>query len=247
VAYNPQFTMAAAMDAMADPMKMMGFMRPEGLTAPERGMLSQFPNLLSFDLETYVKTGKVDDAVDVGLGRLGLLMSGQDAWSVPTAQLAVIGSNFWSGDLLGLDLPNNPMDPTFDPAADPTQPTGSFVSLSHAVKRIGLRCTDCHSPTSVLDFRALSYTPQQAEHLQTLLSKVQFVTSRKTPQGLYLRWSTIPGRVYQLLATDDLARGTWRPVSSPRYTIGRLAEETVPYSLLNTNRQMFFKIAISAP
>jgi hypothetical protein len=161
--FSPQFTMAAAMDAMAAPMKMMGFMRPEGLNDRERAALSQFPNLVSFDVETYVKTGEVEQAVNIGLGRLGLLMAGQDPWVMPPAQLAAIGSNFWSGSLIGMDLPNNPMDPGFTPNGDPTQPTGSFVSLSHAIDRRGLRCNDCHSPNGVLDYTSLGYTAAKAD------------------------------------------------------------------------------------
>jgi hypothetical protein len=245
--FNSNFTMAAAMDAMSEPMKMMGFMRPEGLTDRERAALSQFPNLLGFDKETYVRTGNVRDAVDVGLGRLGMLMAGQDGWALPDDQLAALGSNYWSGDLLGLDLPNNPMDPTFNPTGDPTQPTGSFISLSHAVKRQGLKCNDCHSGNSVLDFRALSYTPEQAEHLKTLLTKVQFLVSRKTPRGLELRWSAIPGRTYRLLATEDLASGVWWPITEPMWGVAQWYEHTVPGSVLSTNRQLFFKVEQVAP
>jgi hypothetical protein len=246
--FDARFTMAAAMDAMAGPMKMMGFMRPEGMNDRERAVLSQFPNLLNFDKETYVQTGDVKAAVDVGLGRLGMLMSGQDAWAMPAEQLAAVGSNFWSGDLLGMDLPNNPMDPTFHPSGDPTQPTGSFVSLSHAVKRHGaLKCKDCHSPSSVLDYNALSYTPAQAEHLKTLLDKVQFFTCQNTPAGLLLRWTAIPGRTYQILATDNLNGGVWTPITPPRYGVSRWYEHTVPSSMVDTSRQLFFKIADVSP
>ncbi len=245
--FNPQFTMAAAMEAMSGPMKQMGFMRPEGLNERERAVLAQFPNLLSFDKETYVKTGDVKRAVDVGLGRLGMLMSGQDGWSVPDSQLAAMGANFWSGDLLGLDLPNNPMDPTYNPNGDPTQPTGSFISLSHAINRRGLKCLDCHSTQSVLDFRALSYPPERAEHLQTLLSKVQFLISRPTAQGLYLRWSALPGRTYQIQATDNLAGGAWRAITPPKYGVSRWYEHTVPQSLISTNQQLFFRVVEVQP
>lgn len=53
--FNLNYTMAATMDAMAGPMKMLGFMRPEGLNDRERAVLLQFPNLLNFDKETYVR------------------------------------------------------------------------------------------------------------------------------------------------------------------------------------------------
>jgi len=231
------------MDAMAGPMKMMGFMRPEGLTDRERAVLSQFPNLLSFDKETYLHSGNVSNAVSVGLGRLAMLMSGQDAWVMPPEQLAAIGSGLWSGDLLGLDLPNNPADPTFVPNGDPTQPTGSFISLSHGVTRnFALKCNDCHSPSGVLDFAALSYTPRQAEHLQTLLRKVQFVVQQKTPEGLKLRWTAIPGRTYQVVATDDLNTRTWWPVTATIRGVSQWYERVVPASLLSTNRQIFFRV-----
>jgi hypothetical protein len=185
--YSPQFTMAAAMDAMETPMKAMGFMRPEGLTAPERAVLSQFPNLLNFDKEAYVHTGNVREAVNVGLGRLAILMSGQDAFGMTAAALSNVGSNLWSGDLLGLDLPDNPTDPTYDGAADPTRVTGSFISLSHAVSKTNaLGCTDCHSDYSVLDFRALGYLPERAARLAGLFARLQILAAVPDSTGLKL-------------------------------------------------------------
>ncbi len=246
--FDPKYTMAATMDAMAAPMKMLGFMRPEGLNDRERAVLSQFPNLLNFDKETYVRLGNVSNAVNVGLGRLGMLMSGQDAWAMPADQLAAIGANFWSGDLLGLDLPNNPMDPTYVPNGDPTKPTGSFISLSHAIKRHGaLKCDDCHSPRGVLDYRALGYTPEQATYWQTLLSKVQFISTQQIPEGLKLRWSAIPGRTYQMLATDNLSGGNWRPITEPARGVSQWYDTVVPTSVLDTNRQLFFLIRDVTP
>jgi hypothetical protein len=114
--FNPQFTMAAAMEAMSGPMKQMGFMRPEGLNERERAVLAQFPNLLSFDKETYVKTGDVKRAVDVGLGRLGMLCRGRTGGACRTANWRRWARTSGAG-FAGLDLPNNPMDPTYIPMA----------------------------------------------------------------------------------------------------------------------------------
>ncbi len=212
--FNAQFTMAAAMEQMATPMKMMGFMRPEGLNEKERAAMTQFPNLLSFDKEWYVHTGNVKEAVSIGLARLGLMMSGKDAWASPATNLIAMGSAMWSGELLGLDLPNNPADPTFDSAADPTQATGSFISLSHAIKRNGaLNCRDCHASQSVLNFKALGFTAARAERLQGIFDKVEVLETARTTQGtLRLRWSAKPLRAYQVLATSDLTSGAWTPI-----------------------------------
>lgn len=46
---------------------------------------------------------------------MGLLMSGQDPWAVPADTLSLIGAGFWSGDVIGLDLPNNPVDRQYGP------------------------------------------------------------------------------------------------------------------------------------
>jgi octaheme c-type cytochrome (tetrathionate reductase family) len=246
--FNPQFTMLGAMDAMADPLKMMGFMRPEGLNQRERQVLAQFPNLLGFDKEHYVRTGDVKQAVNIGLGRMGLMMAGQDAWGAPPAMVAGIGSNFWSGDLLGLDLPNNPADPTYDPTAGPTEVTGSFISLNHAVKRWGaLRCQECHATNSVLDFRALSYTPTQSERLKTLLSTLQFISNRRVAGGLELRWSCQPGHSYQLLAAPDVANGPWTPVGQPIYALARWHEHLVPEAQLNQGQHVFYRVVDVTP
>ena len=246
--FNAQFTMAAALEQMAAPMKMMGFMRPEGLNERERAVMSQFPNLLPFDKEHYVHTGNVKEAASIGLARLGLIMSGQDAWATPGTNLIAAGAAMWSGDLLGLDLPNNPADPTYDPAADPTHVTGSFISLSHAVKRQGaLNCRDCHSGASVLDFKALGFAPARAERLQGLLETLQILeTARTGTGGLRVRWSARPLRAYQLLGTSDLKAGPW--VSMGAQVGDTVAgsnwwyQAEIPVAELTGRKQLFLRI-----
>lgn len=173
-----------------------------------------------------------------------MLMSGQDAWAMPADQLAAIGANFWSGDLLGSRPSQQPDGSNHVLNGNPMQPTGSFVSLSHAIKRNGaLKRNDCHSPAGVLDYRVLGYTPEQATYWQTLLSKVQFISTQKTPAGLALRWSAIPGRTYQMLATDNLSGGTWWPLTPPARGISQWYDTVVPSSVLNTEPQIFFRSA----
>jgi hypothetical protein len=240
--FNPNFTMLAAMDAMAGPLKQMGFMRPSGLTAQERAALAQYPNLLSFDVESYIRTGNIRDAVNVGLGRMGMMMAGQDAFGMPNSELASAGANFWSGDVLGLDLPNNPMDPTFNPLS-PTEPTGSFISLSHAIKRNGaLTCADCHSPSGVMDFRALSYSSAQIAYLQSVLQGVQSFTGERTAQGLKLRWATIPGHTYEVQTTTDLQAGQWENVGNGQVAAGQAMETVVAQGQISIEPQRFFRI-----
>jgi hypothetical protein len=241
--FNVQFTMAAAMDAMQGPMKMMGFMRPSGLSDRERAVLSQFPNLLPFDEEEYVHTGNVRESVNIGMGRLAMLMSGQDGYGTPVSTLSSVGSNLWSGQVFGLDLPNNPADPTFDPAADPTQVTGSFISLNHAVVRTGaLTCVDCHSPNSVLDFRALSYPPEQAQRLKGLFDKIQFLNNRLITKDMRLRWSATPGRKYQLQTATDLVSANWTPIGPSNSATTVWQEYLVPEAVLTNSAQLFFRV-----
>jgi nitrate/TMAO reductase-like tetraheme cytochrome c subunit len=246
--YSTNFTMLAAMDAMAGPLKQMGFLRPAGLTPQERAVLGQFPNLLNFDKETYVRTGNIQEAVNVGLGRLGLMMSGQDAWGAPPAMLSAVGANFWSGDVLGLDLPNNPMDPTYNPQAPPTDVTGSFISLSHAIKREGaLTCGDCHSPSGVMDYRALSYTPDQASLLLNLLRTVPAFSIQPTASGMKLQWYAIPGQTYQLLGTTNLAAGTWSPVGPAIVSTNQWMEASLPLGEISELPQRFFRVMATTP
>jgi hypothetical protein len=246
--YDPQFTMAAAMEQMAAPMKMMGFMRPEGLNERERAAMAQFPNLLSFDKEHYVRTGNVQEAVSIGVARLSLMMSGQDPWSASTEELIQRGSQLWSGDLLGLDLPNNPMDPTYDPKADPTHATGSFISLSHAIKREGaLNCGDCHSSTGVLDYRVLGFDAARTARLQTLWDQVQVLQAVRTAQGgLRIRWSARPARAYQLLLSTSLSSGAWAPVGprlgDPVTGTSWWYESEIPAQDLETRPQVFVRV-----
>jgi hypothetical protein len=246
--FSTNFTMTAAMDAMAGPLVQMGFMRPEGLTAAERAVLSRFPNLLNFDKEHYVHTGNIREAVNIGLGRMGAMMSGQDAWGVPVEQLSEMGAGFWSGDVLGLDLPNNPMDPTYDPSAPPTEVTGSFISLSHSIKRDGaLRCDDCHSASGVLDFNALSYSAKEANRLQTLLQTVQLFKSEPNEEGLLLRWAGIPGRAYQVESTTNIQDVPWTPVGPATNSTGSWMEHAISPSELGTESQVFYRVVQVAP
>jgi octaheme c-type cytochrome (tetrathionate reductase family) len=246
--FNTNFTMLAAMDAMAGPLKQMGFMRSTGLTAPERAALAQYPNLLNFDVETYIRTGNIQDAINVGLGRMGLMMSGQDAWGASMDMLRTVGSNFWSGSIVGLDMPNNPMDPTFNPTNPPTEVTGSFITLSHAVKKTGaLNCNDCHAQTGVLDFHVLGYTPTEATQLQTLLQAVQSFTSTATPSGLKLSWATIPGRTYQLQTSTNLSSGGWTTYGGTLAATNRAMETLIAPNQIGTEPQRFFRVKEISP
>jgi octaheme c-type cytochrome (tetrathionate reductase family) len=246
--FNTNFTMAAALDAMAGPLTQMGFMRPEGLTANERAVLSQFPNLLNFDKEHYVHTGDIPEAVNIAQGRLAVMMSGQDAWSVPVEQLSAIGSNLWSGDVLGLDLPNNPMDPTYDPTAPPTEVTGSFISLNHSIKRDGaLKCEDCHAPSGVMDFNALSYSAEQADHLQMLMQKVEVLKPEPGVEGLLLRWACVPGRSYQLESTPDILNVPWTAEGPVMSSAGPWMESVIPQGELGATPQKFYRFVEVSP
>lgn len=45
-------------------------------------------------------------------------------------------------------------------------PNDAMLEISHAIRREGaLGCAQCHGPQGILDWRALGYTPQQAERL----------------------------------------------------------------------------------
>ena len=245
--FSTNFTMLAAMDAMAGTLKQMGFMRPSGLTANERAVLAQFPNLLNFDKETYVHTGNIAEAVNVGLGRLAMLMSGQDAFGMPASTLSQIGATLWSGNVLGLDLPNNPMDPTFDPAAPPTQVTGSFISLSHAIKRNGaLKCQDCHSPIGVMDFKALGFPPERVTYLQNVI-RTMYIAAPAQGSGAKLRVPSVPGQSYQILTTTNLNAGSWTPLMIITNTTGTWLEIDIPPAQLNNDRMRFYRALGNMP
>lgn len=241
--FAAQFTMAAALDSMANPLKAMGFLRPSGLTEPERLVLGQFPNLLVFDEEHYIRTGNTTEAVDIALARMGLMMSGQDPLTPAISNLIAMGSTMWSGSVAGMDLPNNPNDPLFNPNAGPTNVTGSFISLSHAIKpgSQALHCADCHSSASVLNFKALGYASARADRLMGLFTTMQFISSSPTSGGLLLRWSSQAGRTYQLLSAPDLHAANWTPVGSPVVTTNPWCQYQVP---LTSAKQAFFRVQL---
>jgi hypothetical protein len=169
--YDPNFTMLAAMDAQAPMLIQMGFMRPSGLSSPERQMLGMFPNLLMFDRATYFASGNVTEAVSVGMGTMGAMMNGMNWRAVPRDQLIAMGQTMWSGQPTGLDLPDNPYDPTYVADMDPRTATGSFIQLSHAISREGaLRCVHCHSPEGVMDFEVLGYDFGDVQQLKNMIA-----------------------------------------------------------------------------
>ncbi len=57
-----------------------------------------------------------------------------------------MGATMWSDKAVGLDLPENPYAPNYVDDADPTTVTGSFITVSRAIKKQGaLSCDDCHT------------------------------------------------------------------------------------------------------
>ena len=52
---------------------------------------------------------------------------------------------------------------------DPTTVTGSFITVSHAVKKLGaLSCNDCHTENGRLDFAELGYSEERQIRLKTI-------------------------------------------------------------------------------
>ncbi len=55
----------------------------------------------------------------------------------------------WSGAWMAMQIPGT-----------------SYISVNHAIKKIGLSCNQCHSPRGVMDFKALGYSPAQVKELE---------------------------------------------------------------------------------
>ena len=164
--FDPGFTMAGALNQMAPILKMTGFMRPEGMTPQEQGVMSQFPNMLLFDRADYFATGDVAAAVSIGMAKQGAFMQGMDIRGMSRDDLIGMGLQMWSGQAAGLDLPDNPLAPGYQDDQDPTTVTGSFITVSHAVKGKGaLSCLDCHTQNGQLDFAALGYSEARQQEL----------------------------------------------------------------------------------
>jgi hypothetical protein len=167
--FDPMFTMAAALDQMAPMLKQAGFMRPEGMTEAEAGMMSQFPNMLIMDRADYFANGDVAASVSIGMAKQGAFMQGMDIRGMSREELIGMGSAMWSGQLVGLDLPQNPYAPNYIDDEDPTTVTGSFITASHAIKKKGaLSCDDCHTENGRLDFAALGYSEERQIRLKSV-------------------------------------------------------------------------------
>lgn len=167
--FNEMFTMRGALEQMAPALKAFGLMRPEGLTDAESAMMGMFPNMLIFDREDYFANGNVSEAVSIGMAKLGGFYMGVDVASMSRPQQIGMGQQMWSGEIASLDLPNNPFDPGYIDDMDPTTATGSFIKISHAIRKdTALNCSDCHTARGRLDFRQLGYDEERAQRLETL-------------------------------------------------------------------------------
>lgn len=244
--FNTNFTMLAAMDVVTGPLKQMGFMRPAGLTPQERAAMAQYPNLLKlrrgnlFSLRQHSgidqhRSGK-SGLDDVGAGLL---------WrSAGNAQRHWLELLERRRAAIGLAEQSDGIDPIRWPAH---RTTGSFISLSHAIKRNGaLTCNECHSAAGVMDFKALScYPVQQESHAKP--SSTQCSRSRpRQPARVKLQWATIPGRTYQLLSTTNLHSGAWLTVTNLPAT-NRLMETVIPTGQITTESQRYFRVKEISP
>lgn len=166
---DPAFTMAVALTQMAPMLQMAGFMRPEGMTPEEEAMMSMFPNMLLFDRSDYFTNGNVAEAVSIGMAKQGAFMQAMDIRGMSRDDLIAMGNEMWSGQVIGLDLPNNPYAPGYLADEDPTTVTGSYITVSHAIKLEGaLSCFDCHTENGRLDFAALGYSQDRQMALTNL-------------------------------------------------------------------------------
>jgi octaheme c-type cytochrome (tetrathionate reductase family) len=117
-----------------------------------------------------------------------------------------------------------------------------------APKEAALTCAQCHTPErGRLDFAALGYDPSRVALLQTVLQSVQSFTYEQTPEGLKLRWASIPGHTYELLSTADLESGQWEKVGTSFLATGMSLETLVPRTQINTETRRFFRIRDVAP
>ena len=96
-------------------------------------------------------------------------MQGMDISNISREELIGMGSSMWSGKLVGLDLPQNPYAPNYVDDEDLTTVTGSFITVSHAIKKQGaLSCDDCHAENGRLDFAALGYSEERQMRLKSV-------------------------------------------------------------------------------
>jgi len=167
--FDPRFTMGAALAQMAPMLKQAGFMRAEGLTPAEEALMSQFPNMLMIDRSDYYTHGDLQAAVSIGMAKQAAFMQGMNIGGMSRDELIQMGVQFWSGKVVGLDLPDNPYESSYVADQDPTTVTGSFITVSHAVtRRNALSCGDCHTPNGRLDFAALGYSADRVPILTHL-------------------------------------------------------------------------------
>ncbi len=109
--------------------------------APGMGFLSDDPKMKDFPLLLAPDREVYTETGDIGR-----------AIAAGVAKGKAMGLT-WSGHWTSMEVPGT-----------------SYISVSHAVRRIGLNCESCHSPHGVLDFAALGYSKAETATLQGLLA-----------------------------------------------------------------------------
>ncbi len=109
--------------------------------APGMGFLAKNPKMKDFPLLLAPDREVYNETGDVGRA----IAAGVDKG-------AAMGLT-WSGHWTSMKVPGT-----------------SYISVNHAVRRIGLTCAGCHSPHGEIDFAALGYSKDETAKLQGLLA-----------------------------------------------------------------------------
>ena len=77
-------------------------------------------------------------------------------------------------------------------------------------------------------------------------SLLKIVGIERTADGMRIRYTTIPGRVYQVVRASSLGAGDWEPVSEQMLAQETIAEFIDPQALDKGNESVFYRIRLQA-
>jgi hypothetical protein len=98
-----------------------------------------------------------------------------------------------------------------------------------------------------MDFKALSYPPQEVTRLENILGGVQSFTCERTDSGVRLRWAAVAGQSYQVESTADLATNPWASFGNPVTGTEGWAEVMIPQSQVAAEARRFFRVKTQSP
>lgn len=119
--------------------------------------------ILPFDYATYYETGNTYKAMEVAVSNpmVKRMYQAPFKYYMMDEFMKYFGVGVWN--------PTYPLDPQYRNNIQPRwmRQMGTLM-VNHGIQKEGRKCQECHSPSGIMDFKALGYTPAKVQDLTHL-------------------------------------------------------------------------------